>query len=495
MALPTTEDIERERCRRDPARFLDRHAQVYDATLSAWLPFRLWDCQRDALALARSNRQTVALKARQIGWTWLFLGDYLHVVRFVPGSTLLIYSKTDEDAKDLLRRMRGMYDRLPDFLKLPGRQRKQDDSKHSWELGNGSRVLAFPTTRGDSYTATAVLLDEFDLTTHQDAVLGSVKPTIDAGGRLVLLSRADKSRPETPFKRIYREGRKEGSASGWRSLFAPWHARPGRDQAWYAAMRADVLARTGSLDELHEQYPETDAEALAPRSQDKRIPWTWLEPCYEEAEPLTREGFPALPSLTVFEPPVPGRRYVAGADPAEGNPNSDESATCFMDAETGRQVAVLAGLLDCSVFASQSAVVCRWYGGEGRHCPLLVERNNHGHAVLLWLRDNAKDVKLLSGKDGKPGWVSSTLGKSLMYDTTADAVRCEEVSVADFQTLTQLQSVEGSTLRAPEGQHDDRATAFALACLARLRKPQDYQPSQAPARTVVDSAPRGVYAR
>jgi hypothetical protein len=67
--------------------------------------------------------------------------------------------------------------------------------------------------------------------------------------------------------------------------------------------------------------------------------------------------------------------------------------------------------------------------------------------------------------------------------------------VADFGTLTQLQSVEGATLKAPAGQHDDRATAFALACVARLRKPQDYQPSQAPARTVVDSAPPGVYAR
>jgi hypothetical protein len=184
-------------------------------------------------------------------------------------------------------------------------------------------------------------------------------------------------------------------------------------------MRADVLARTGSLDELHEQYPASDAEALAPRSQDKRIPWTWLEPCYQDAEPLTGEDFPALPSLTVFERPVPGRRYVAGADPAEGNPNSDESATCFMDAETGRQVAVLAGLLDPPVFASQTAVVCRWYGGEGRRCPLLVERNNHGHAVLLWLKDNAKDVKLLTGRDDKPGWLSKAPWASRCSTTPA----------------------------------------------------------------------------
>jgi hypothetical protein len=34
-----------------------------------------------------------------------------------------------------------------------------------------------------------------------------------------------------------------------------------------------------------------------------------------------------------------------------------------------------------------------------------------------------------------------------------------------------LASIDGSTLRAPAGEHDDRADAFALACTARtLRK-------------------------
>jgi hypothetical protein len=47
------------------------------------------------------------------------------------------------------------------------------------------------------------------------------------------------------------------------------------------------------------------------------------------------------------------------------------------------------------------------------------------------------------------------------------------VLVHSLATLTQLASIDGSTLRAPEGEHDDRADALALACAARtVRKKQ-----------------------
>jgi hypothetical protein len=36
-----------------------------------------------------------------------------------------------------------------------------------------------------------------------------------------------------------------------------------------------------------------------------------------------------------------------------------------------------------------------------------------------------------------------------------------------FGSYVQLTSIDGSTLRAPDGEHDDRADAFALACAGR----------------------------
>jgi hypothetical protein len=50
-------------------------------------------------------------------------------------------------------------------------------------------------------------------------------------------------------------------------------------------------------------------------------------------------------------------------------------------------------------------VVGRWYN----HAAVLVERNNHGHAVLLWLRDYS-GLNRLGGQDGNPGWQTTTKG-------------------------------------------------------------------------------------
>ena len=63
--------------------------------------------------------------------------------------------------------------------------------------------------------------------------------------------------------------------------------------------------------------------------------------------------------------------------------------------------------------------------------------------------------------------LSSQLGKVMLYDRCADALRNGEVVLHAFATHAQLASIDGSTLRAPEGEHDDRADAFALACAGR----------------------------
>ena len=57
-----------------------------------------------------------------------------------------------------------------------------------------------------------------------------------------------------------------------------------------------------------------------------------------------------MPNLTIYKEPMPGRHYVIGADPAEGNPNSDDSAGNVLDADTWEEVAVFAGKWEPRVF-------------------------------------------------------------------------------------------------------------------------------------------------
>jgi hypothetical protein len=466
-APPHPARIELPACAEDPAYFLDRYAFIYDATRADWLPFRLWYAQLQTLDTIRDHPLVVILKARQLGLTWLVLGFALWEMLFRPAATVLLFSRRDDEAVDLLKtRLRGMYDRLPPWLKV---QSFPVDNDHEWQWSNGSRALAFPTTAGDSYTATLAVVDEADLVPDLDRLMRAVKPTIDGGGRMILLSRADKTKPLSPFKRIY-EGARQGQ-TGWASVFLPWHARPDRNTSWYASQEADIRARTGALDDLFEQYPATDVEALAPRSLDKRLPAEWLRKCYQPREPLAgpfppAQRPPALPGLVIYAPPLPGRRYIVGADPAEGNPTSDDSALEVVEVGSGEEVAALAGRSEPATFAGYLKAVAGYYGGA----PVLVERNNHGHAVLLWLRDHAPDLACLYGPDGKAGWNTTTVSNSLLYDAAGEALRDGDAVIHGPETFSQLASIEGATLRAPEGEPDDRAVAFVLALAGRAKR-------------------------
>ena len=245
--MTKAQKAEWERCRRSPAHFIETHCQVYDATARVWLAFGLWPAQRDVLIDLEQHRLTVILKARQLGLSWLVVGWALWLMLFQPAATVLFFSKRDQEAVHLLAfRLRGMLDRLPEWLPpapvAAGGLRPElvADNDHNIELANGSVGLAFPTTGGRSYTASLVVVDEADFADNLDALLAAVKPTIDAGGRLILLSTADKAKPQSAFKRIYGAGKR--AENGYRAIFLPWLARPGRSAAWYEEQKRDVLA-------------------------------------------------------------------------------------------------------------------------------------------------------------------------------------------------------------------------------------------------------------
>jgi hypothetical protein len=116
----------------------------------------------------------------------------------------------------------------------------------------------------------------------------------------------------------------------------------------------------------------------------------------------------------VWAAPIAGRRYVIGADPAEGN--------------------------------------------------------NHGHLLIRELQ-HLGNLRVLDGYNGTPGWLSHIKGKPLLYGLLADAVRDGVCTIRGSQTAAQVASIEASTLNAPEGLMDDRADAYALAVAALAWRP------------------------
>lgn len=458
--------VEWLKCQRSAAYFLRTYCNIYNATEREWIPFALWPAQAEVLDTLQAERLTILLKARQLGFSWLVLCYALWLMLFHPAVTVALFSKRDDEATHLLDfRMKGVYHRLPAWMRA-AHMRKS--SGHEWQLSNGSVAMAFPTTGGRSYTATVAIVDEADFVPDLAGLLDAVKPTIDAGGRLILLSTVDKSQPNSAFKRIYRAAK--AGANDYHAVFLPWDARPARDDAWYEAIARDYEARDGSRDKLWQEYPATDAEALAARTLNKRFAAQWLLACYEARAPLDATTLaeahaPAIPGLRVYHLPHPGTRYVCGADSAEGNPTSDDSAATWLDSD-GVEVASLVGKLEPAAFGAAIDAAGRWYN----RAAVLPERNNHGHALILWLREHGA-VPILSGHDGKLGWLSSARGKVLLYDGAVEAYRNGERTLHSFDTYTQLASIESNTLRAPVGDHDDLADSDALATVALGMRP------------------------
>jgi hypothetical protein len=142
----------------------DRYVQIYDAAparaggAGGWLPFHLWPDQRRVADTLAREHLVVILKARQLGMTWLVVGYALWLLLFRPAATVLLFSKRDDEAVQLLAfRLAGMYQRLPAWMQARSIVTNND---HELRLSNGSAALAFPTTGGRFYTATLAVVDD-----------------------------------------------------------------------------------------------------------------------------------------------------------------------------------------------------------------------------------------------------------------------------------------------------------------------------------------------
>lgn len=480
MKTVTRDERKREwiKCSLSPVYFCSAYVQIYNATMKEWIPFQLWPAQREVITTLASERYVIMLKARQLGMSWLTLAYALWLMVFHPSPSIMLMSKRDDESMELLARLRDMHTYLPDWMQP---QRIEQNAAHDYAISTGSKAKAFPTSGGRSYTGSLVLLDEADFLPDLNKVLLAIKPTIDAGGQLIMISTVDKEKPLSPFKQLFREAY-FNRGNNYYPIFLNWEARPDRTAAWRAQIALDMFTQTGTNDGLYQEYPDTVDEALAPIEKNKRIPYEWIRRCTEERAPIEPVDAPAIPGLLIYSEPNPGTHYVIGADPAEGNPNSDDSAGCIIDADTWSQVAVLRGKWEPKAFAGFLDLIGVYYN----YASVMVERNNHGHALILALRASGT-LTILRGHSAdaekaaaseRLGWLNNEKGKTLMYDSVAQQLKDQSLRLCDPATIDQLSSIEGDTLAAPEGMNDDLADAYALAVAALQYRDQYGEPSR-----------------
>ena len=252
-------------CRQDPVFFTKNFVHIEDKDAAELVqPFRLWPMQEDALRQLHAHRLNVILKARQLGITWLALSVAAWTVALFSGRTVVCFSRAEEEAKELVRRMVVILRHMPELIceekkAPPGWQgpvfRHTCLSVHvRFAHGPESVLKAFLSSPGAArgFTADLVILDEWALQQYAEELWASIFPVVNrpGGGRVIGLSTI---RLGTLFEEIF-----TNPDNGFHKIFLPWQADPARNQAWYAR----TLGALGEEKTLQE-YPASVEEALS----------------------------------------------------------------------------------------------------------------------------------------------------------------------------------------------------------------------------------------
>jgi hypothetical protein len=157
---------------------------------------------------------------------------------------------------------------------------------------------------------------------------------------------------------------------------------------------------------------------------------------------------------------------VLGADVAEGLEGGDYSAGTLIDAMAWDELASLHGHWEPDEYAKMLLKLADVYGAE-----IAVERNNHGHAVLVTLKA-AKCTRTADGHDDKPGWLTTAQTKPQSIDLLATALRDNHATVRSAAALDEMQiyriGKDGDT-SAPPSYHDDYVMSWAIALMVAKR--------------------------
>jgi phage FluMu gp28-like protein len=141
----------------------------------------------------QAHKMLAVPKSRRMMLTWLMIALHLHLALFTPRSAIFVQSKKADDSDYLIRdsRMLFIYNNLPEWLKsfgLPSAAGKE--FLVSFSNGSSVRAVSQGADQLRQYTATAVLCDEIAFWERARETWRALRPIVQGGGRVTLISSA-----------------------------------------------------------------------------------------------------------------------------------------------------------------------------------------------------------------------------------------------------------------------------------------------------------------
>lgn len=470
-----------------------------------------------------TDTKEIILKARQFGFSTLIAAIFFCNTLNEPNTTTVVMAHDRPTTEILFRMVRTFYDNLPAHKKP--RTQYASKREYFWPDINSTYFVGTAGSGGFGRSMTINNLHASETAFYADpeTLMTGLLQAVPEGGNVFIESTANGL--GNWYHREY-EAAVDGESS-YVGRFYAWHQHPeytsdpakvapfesaaelAKELALKAAFgltdgqlawRRRKIREPGMRSKFVQEYPASAHEAFIASGHcyfDREVldaRKVILAGRPEPDRPVIPHTFPKLAlesGLKVFKAPERGRRYVIGADVAEGlTKSSDPDYSCadVLDWETLEQVATLHGRWEPHVFALLLYELGGWYNDA----LIAPERNNHGHAVIVTLRhicglpdkgpydwgglylhseyDQATDQTTL-----KPGWATNVRTRPLMLDKLAQGIVEGAPILNDVDTVKEMNTfvhLPGGKSGGEPGCHDDRVFSLAIALAVRLLTPE-----------------------
>ena len=429
------------------------------------VPFKLYPFQEKIVSEILANRFNILRKFRQAGCTTISAAYCLWLAIFKRHQSIVILSKGDTEATEVLDRIKVMYEELPKFL----RPDITEDNKHTLKLKNHSVIKSRPSGKqsGRSLAGSFLIIDEAAFIENIDTIWAAVYPIISTGGRAFVLSTVNGL--GNWFYEVYSKAL-EG-ANSFNPIDIKWKEHPEyfRHEGFehiYTEMESrtppfdiDTWEKVTKSNMLRKQWlQEYECEFLG--TGDTYVDGGVLTQLHEH---VSKDYYTKYNNrMRVWKEPQPYYEYIIGVDTALGR-DLDYSAAQIVNIYNGE---VVAEFYSNKTPINEFAKILNAEGQYYNLANIIVERNTIGNNVLEALFVDLEYENVWHDERGIPGFQVTNKNRDVILAEMEESLRTNILKINSERTLNELNTfVITSTGRvsADKGRHDDLIMSLSLA--------------------------------
>lgn len=464
---------------------------------------------------AKGIRRHIILKPRQLGFTTLICAMFLAECILVPNTVAAIIAHDAESTARIFEITKLMYEKLPEEI----RPQKKYSSKREIVFEDiGSKIFigtAGSVGFGRGTTINLLHCSEFAFWEKPEELLPSLLETVPKDNGVIIYETT--ANGYNHFHDDYLVSTKTNETDMKLNQIAYPHFYRWFDHPEYhfdlEPEEVDYVTQSLTDDEKNmikvydltvnqiswrrskqaslkekfmQEYPEDDISCFIASGKpffDRQIIKSigvWLEE--NKVDEWKKRQMDD--KITIFKERLPDQQYILCVDPAEGNPQSDNSSAYVLRLNKEpifiEQCAEISDRLSMPKFYRLIYHLGALYG----HPRLVIERNNHGHLLNYWaangyMQDQIKVLdsypNIYHSKDGKPGFMTTSTTRPLILDNLAELLRNNMLVIYSRTWLDQALSFIYNNAGRPEaqsGKKDDSIVSTAVGCFVLVHEKQ-----------------------